>query len=329
MIPKLSPAAFACALGLGLAAATASYAQDGTISGLPAEAQANAPADVIDGRIKPEHRFRNATVASAGVGLRNRRTGAIELGGLPDGARIKKAFLYWNMITSGEPPTDADKMDIQRLGPGNNPSDTVTGAMIGEGDSPCWGGDRNVVYRAELPRRLVNGNGTYLVTVPANVPGITDGRGSWEGNTLPAYNGASLVVVAEGVGNVLVYEAPLSGTEFRSSLKYRLFVPGKFRRAGSKFIHMIHSDGQAGTATYTDSADVAGEITVANGERISGKRSQGHDSDWNGATGGRVHQLWDNAIRRLSGSDEIRSVRMKHVTGNDCLVTVADVLDLR
>ncbi|MEQ9258992.1 MAG: hypothetical protein RIG84_07815 [Roseovarius sp.] len=329
MFTKLSYAACACVFSLGLVTASAALGQDGTTMGLSEAARADIPEEVIDGVVRPTLKYDNATVVTAGVGLRNRASGAIELGGLPVGAQMQRVFLYWNIITSGEPPAGADKMTIQRVGPGSNPSATVTGKVIGQGSTPCWGGDRNVVYRALVPRRVVNQNGTYLITLPNNVAGKTDGTNPWDGNTLPAYNGASLVAVAEGSGHVMIYEEPISGRMFSSSLQYRLRVPVPARVSSLMILHMINSDGQSGGANYSDAAGTAREIVNVNGLRVSGQTSDGYDSDWNGATGGRVHQLWDNAIRALPNGLVSNQARVRHVAGADCLVPVANVLETR
>jgi hypothetical protein len=285
------------------------------------------------GVVRPQRTFTNAAAVSAGVGLRNRGSGGIELSGMPPGVEVTHARIYWNLITSGAPPAAAANISIQRLGAGGSTPATVSGTIIGTGQTPCWGGTQNTVYRAIVPLRVVNGNGTYLVTLPAGIPGRVDGASPWTGlgggSTLPAYNGASIVAVFERMGaRTLFFEEPLSGVMFANSLIANLYIPPASRTGSTSFLHMINSDGQSGNPGPGDSATLALEQTRVNGVLVSGRSSPGHDGDWNGAQGGRFTQLWDNAVRNVSASVPASAARARiRVTANlDCLVPVAAVL---
>jgi len=216
-------------------------------------------------------------------------------------------------------------MTIQRVGPDGSDEVSVTGEMIGTGDTPCWGGTRNTVYRARVPNSVVNGAGTYLVTVPEEVPGTTDGTNPWARSPLPAYNGASLAVVFEGFGEVLIYDVGLSGTEFDGVLRYTLRVPPSSRISSNLLLHMVISDGQKGNGGYGSLERVAGDITRANGDRIAGRNSPGNDSNMNGHSGGAVAQLWDNDIQSVPGNNS--NMRIKLEAPEDCIVTVMNALD--
>jgi len=105
MFSKLSCAAKLGILALGVLAANAAIAQDGS-NGLAAKSEAASP-DMTLSTVKPSFRFSQSNLASAGVGLRNRRTGAIELGDVR--GEVRRAYLYWNLISTGTPRTEAEK----------------------------------------------------------------------------------------------------------------------------------------------------------------------------------------------------------------------------
>jgi len=333
MLTRLTRSMLVSALAVGLAATGTARAQDGTVNGLSASADSSAPSLVSLERMRPSMVVRNATAASGGVGLRNRASGAIELAGLPSPANMKRAFIYWYVIIDGSPPTDIDKITVQRVGPDRSRPFTVTGQLVGEGASPCWGGGPGQVYRAALPRaRLVNGNGTYAITLPNGVPGRTDGGSPWSGSPLPAYNGASIVAIAEGTGNVMIYDgAPLSATMFSDRLISRLIVPQRLTSGGDIILHSVNSDGQSGTnSVFIDGQAISTERTVVNGDAIGGPTSPGRDSHWNGANGGPVSQLWDNVVDNITNAMAgRRQARIVDVTGNDCLTPVVRVIEAR
>ncbi len=114
---------------------------------------------------------------AAGVGLRGNTSGNIIISGVPSGASIVRAFLYWGMLDNGE---DAS---LHQLTLNGTP---VNGSLIGSGPDTCWGRANSFTYRAEVTP-LVAGNGTYALT------GVATG-----GNILA--EGASLVVIYQLAG---------------------------------------------------------------------------------------------------------------------------------
>jgi photosystem II stability/assembly factor-like uncharacterized protein len=106
-------------------------------------------------------------VVSAGVGLRGTGIGTIVLGGIPAGATVQKAFLYWS--TLGRSGTFT--------APTLNGA-TVSGVRIGQCDDPWWGAQQAYTYRADVTP-LVSGNGTFTVAgLPATGPAINDSEGA-------------------------------------------------------------------------------------------------------------------------------------------------------
>lgn len=106
-------------------------------------------------------------VTSAGVGLRGRGTGAIDLDGLPEGASVLQAFLYWATLgNSGA-----------YLNPTLNGA-AVNGRLIGVAADTCWGAERNFTYRADVTPYVRN-NGRYTIAgLPANLLAGNDSQGA-------------------------------------------------------------------------------------------------------------------------------------------------------
>lgn len=107
-------------------------------------------------------------LASAGVGLSGRRempsmsmaipSGTLALRGVPAGAEVRRAYLYWAIFGTPDDPTVT--LD----------GTSVTGAVIGRGADTCWGmdgrdylfGASNAVYRADVTA-LVSANGDFQI----------------------------------------------------------------------------------------------------------------------------------------------------------------------
>lgn len=109
---------------------------------------------------------------AAGVGLRGTSSGNITLTGVPAGATIQNAYLYWGMLDDGE------ESSLSNLNLNGQP---VLGTRIGHGPDTCWGRTDSFSYRADVTP-LVTGNGTYTVS------GVATGG-------LVLAEGAALVVI--------------------------------------------------------------------------------------------------------------------------------------
>lgn len=111
-------------------------------------------------------------VTAAGVGLRGTGSGNLVITGVPAGATVYRAFLYWATLGSANTYTTPELNGQE-----------VAGNLIGTSGDTCWGVEHNFVYRADVSA-LVNGNGTYSL---AGLPNeLTSGNDS---------QGASLVVI--------------------------------------------------------------------------------------------------------------------------------------
>ena len=130
-------------------------------------------------------------VVSSGVGLRGTGTGDIVVSGVPGGASVSQAFLYW--VTMG----NSDTFTSPTLD-----GSPVSGSLIGTGGDTCWGAAGNYTYRADVTS-TVTGNGTYTIAgLPNSGPSVDDSQG------------ASLVVIyedgASAVHNVVINDGSVT-----------------------------------------------------------------------------------------------------------------------
>ena len=143
----------------------------------------SASTRIADTGMRPGAQFQllGGGVASNGVSLATRAgapsTGTITVNGLPNGAIVQHAALYW--MTIGGPDSQALFNGVNR-----------TGTLVGASKDSCWninqlGPDR--VYRHVFPTGVITGNGTFTV-------GGVGGIGGADGQ------GASLVIVYRTAG---------------------------------------------------------------------------------------------------------------------------------
>lgn len=123
---------------------------------------------------------------AAGVGMRNRGYGTIKLTGIPRGAKVYKAYLYWNIV---------DYYQKARHQRGVFAGHRIRGTYIGGDHEPCWlpNSASSFSYRADVTR-YVKGNGKYILKGFASKR--TDGADPWLTTSKPPLmEGASLVVI--------------------------------------------------------------------------------------------------------------------------------------
>lgn len=148
-------------------------------------------------------------MTSVGVGLSGRREGGpdipstegtMELTGVPAGASILHAFLYWAVYgPSGD--------DTVTFGTGSALT-AITGSLIGTSADSCWSdwgdsGAPNRVYRADVTAR-VTGNATFRISGFPSATATADTQG------------ASLVVVFDDpavttMGTVVIFDGAITG----------------------------------------------------------------------------------------------------------------------
>ncbi len=284
--------------------------------------------------INPSFTITSAGHVANGCGLRNARSCQIRMRGLPAGSTVVKAVIYW-AFTSTTGTGSAKQSTITFAG------NVVTGTLVGSGIDACWCGGTNVVYRAGV-RSFVTGNGVYGVALANGATPQTDGASPWQETRCPTNtnqglaDGASLVVVytlPRGNGTTLIYDSGLAGREFGANpgLSYTLDkvpTPGQ----GSSIFTEIGSDGQIGTSL---TAFLTSKTTSLNGTPIAGPGAAAvggdNDSDWNGADGAPLNQLWDTHSHDVTGivAPSSENVSIIDNTGaRDCLIAVANVLSI-
>jgi hypothetical protein len=324
----------AAALLAALAATAQAQSREGAaVPGTAAAGEDFGARRAALGDIEPFRSFRNADLASAGVGLRNRRGGGIEIAGV--GRPVKAAYLYWAVLTAGSPPEAVESVNIQRVFPAPaSPLRTIRGGVVGQGPEPCWGSFNGAttvtVYRSAVPLSVADGNGTYVVTLNANAAGATAGQDPWVTSPIPNFEGVSLVIVGTGNGRVALYDRGLAGKTFtaRNRQTYSLVLPIDVSRATAVEFHTIQADGQRGVGRRAV-AKTADEITVMRDVVIAGPGSQLGDGHWNGGTAAPLPQLWDNVAQDVTaaatrGTGRSLGIRIDSADGDDCLVPVAN-----
>ena len=257
--------------------------------------------------------FTSSQHVANGVALRNRVSGTIHLRGVPAGRSVRAAYLYWNFSDASAVGADTSSA----LFNGN----AVTGTKTADNTDPCWSRAGNHTYRATVTPFIPASKPNQDYQVVTAISGSTSGENPWL--STPAgtiQEGATLVVVFGSGGAstaVVIYDA-LSGTEFFSSLSVTLTHP--ISLSGTGLYTMSGADGQRGTGGYDNVA--SNETGFFNGAQISGPPVAA--SDWDGAAGLPLVQLWDvhtHIVRYTSASSTVR-----YTAGNDCLVPVVFVL---
>jgi len=294
------------------------------------------------GAFSTELHWTNATYTTAGVGLRNRRSGGIEVSGFPAVAPTV-AYIYWAVLTRGG-AMNTNRILVQRLAPLAPASavQTVTANATWIGNVPCeWlnppnGPDRIMVYRGTLDPAVATGNGLYKVYPPTGTMGNFRGEDPWSilNPAPPMWEGASIVMIAQGPQypeNVALYDG-MAGNTFSAGtgITYSLVLPNGAVTAGPILFDEIGADGQHGGAARNAALATSSERTFVNTVQAAGPGSPYNDSDWNGSTATPVTELWDDAGHLVSLNLATPALQIQidngGPAGGDCLTTVANVV---
>jgi MYXO-CTERM domain-containing protein len=251
-------------------------------------------------------------LASAGVGLSGRRTvdttsmavttGTIELRGVPAGAEIRHAFLYWVVYGPGGESIVLD-------------GETVAGAEIGRDVHTCWGSSEdyflweadNVTYRADVTDH-VTGDGDFVLT---GFPSYT---------TSADTQGAALVVVyddpsREELGTIVIRDGADSVRTESAVVVTFDELPLSTPTGG--YMHAGVGDGEA---AYLDG------LMRFNGTPIGAPDGRQHFAQRDGA-------FWDSINYDLLSRDALDdlgpSTSFSQEYGQDCLVFAYLALDIR
>ena len=250
---------------------------------------------------------------AAGVGLRNRGAGTIRISGIPTGAKVKSAYLFWSILGGAKEGANFKQGAFR--------GSSVVGTRVGSGQSPCWPSTTTgYAYRADVTKR-VQGNGSYALTRFAS--GVRNGSDPFTSNQVPPLaEGASLVVVYEKssypmtsvtIANGYGMVSDAAGLTVNMPFGFRATTP-----VGQVRTTFIGGDGQR---------DYNEPWSTVNGAPVPG-------ADWDGTDGPTPAysqgNLWDtdtvNTVNLVRPGST--SARIKVAGGPDCLVWVAQVLSI-
>lgn len=294
-------------------AALASLAAGSSPSAASA-AKATAPASVTG----PLRSLASYTIhggyTAAGIGMRNLGHGKIKITGVPAGARVKAAFLLWDIL-GGSTPAAA-------FAHGKLNATPVTGTLTAKGLGPCWAGTLdNYAYAANVTGQ-VHRNGSYRLSGFAS--GLRTGVDPWTQSTPPLIDGASLIVVYQRATLPQKFiQIGAGATEAQAGQKLKATISGFTRTStGTAATTFIVGDPQK---PYLDTASV-------NGTRLPGIKFHGGAPKAGGGSYSRGN-LWDNVTVNVhslvpTGSHKATVSLTPHVTaaGYDCIVWVGQVL---
>jgi len=288
--------------------------------------------------------------AAAGTGLRNFDSGTIRLRGVRQGSTVVRAFLFWAMIC----PVGAD---CPATVPIEFEGRTIDSRLFCTGGQPCWVAGASLgayivdvtglmpgTTTAAVANKVINGD--YQISrFPYNA-GERDGRNPWTPVTTltPKVEGATLLVVYSNPnlstsGRVYLHRGCdlFSGT-LNVSNTINPVAPSTINVA--KLTH-FGADGQVGTGTSATPA-ASGEKTFFGGPaancaaaalvQISGDGSTRNlDSDWNGADGVPLNQLWDTHTTTVTGllRGGAANYCVRYVSTGDCMNAIGYALTVR
>jgi hypothetical protein len=251
----------------------------------------------------------NGGYVASGVSLRNRGKGTIALGGIPAGATVRAAYLYWNILGN------AEAASFRR---GVFKGAAITGTRVGSGPSPCWSGvTTGYAYRANVSR-LVTGNGNYALSGFAS--GLTNGADPWVSSRPPLAEGASLVVVYQKPSYPLTKVVLSGGYEMvNGSATASTAIPFGF--AASNPVGQVRT-----TFIGGDGQDLDEPASTVNGAAV-GARWDGLDRPVPRFSHG---NLWDTTTLNVGAhvSPGQTSATVGVSGGPDCLTWVGQVLSI-
>jgi hypothetical protein len=265
-----------------------------------------------------------------GVALRNRASGTIHLRGVPNinpatglPTKVISALLYWNYSDGISPGT----LTSRALFSGN----LITGDKVADNPEPCWDNleVKNHTYRADVTSfvsTLSHPNQDYQVVIGLGGISSTTGQNPWNPweDQAKRLNGATLIVVYEGTGQVSIYDQ-LSGTTLLGS-EGTFNLLNFFPNNPSGLFTVTGADGQRVGVVGDTETWFNDNLLLDNWGSASGYPA----NDWNGNTGAPFPQLWDVHTHLVSfenptGTSPDTVVHFK--VANDCVVPVAFVLD--
>lgn len=263
-----------------------------------------------------------ATILAAGhvangVALRNMVSGTIATRGVPAGAPIKAAFLYWNYGDNLAVGAATETMIFN--------GHLVTGVKVADNADLCWGGTGNHTYRTNVGAfiPLSNPNQDYYI----GGGGVTtNGLNPWVANptTTRKNNGAALIVfygsttAVPVAGDAMLYDT-FSGTAMIGG--GGTFTLTHAALTGAAQFTMVGADGQRGAGNTNTASNEIGKFDTV---QFSGPPVAA--SDWDGSAGLPTPQLWDVHTHDVTLNGTTSSV-VDYTTPTDCVAPVVFIID--
>jgi len=255
---------------------------------------------------------------AAGVALRNKGAGTIALTGIPVGATVYRAFLYWNIVDYTQ-QTRHKYLYFKGV--------YIGGSFIGADHQPCWISDwgASYSYRADVTS-LVKANGNYTISGVAS--GRTTGVDPWNSSytTLtPLAEGASLVVIyaksSLPTTQIYIWDGAAAGGTVTPYIAVGP-MSSISNPVGPAKTTAIVADGQN---------SAAGPNLTVNGQVVAGSDFAGTDTKYGGGSY-TYGNLWDtrtyNVGKYLNPYPGITSVQVGLNTSSDCVTWVAQVFSI-
>lgn len=291
--------------------------------------------DILEIKIEPSYKFEKASHVANGAAIRNRTAATIHLRGIPlsNTTEILTALLYLNFSDNNA--------SVDTCYPILFNANLVKATKTADNPDPCWAMAMNHSYVAQVTQYvdIKNPNQDYRVVLPFACGTSTSGENPWgSASILPnpdaKIEGATLVVVYRNEntdGPLYIYDK-LNNSMFHSTAFFYLIHP-PISTTPYKYalFTMVGADGQRGYSHY----DFTSERTYFDQRQIAGPRDPAtpmglnytSDSDWNGSDGWPLNQLWDTHTHYVQIEKPDVS-EVKYISGGDCLVPVAFILDM-
>lgn len=228
-------------------------------------------------------------VVTSGVGLRGVGQGDLVVTGIPVGATVERAFLYW--ATLGTNPFTSPTLDGM----------AVAGSLIGTGLDTCWDAPNNFAYRADVTS-IVSGNGSYQIAgLPSSSPTTDDSQG------------AALVVIYRDGGSsqrgIVIHDGAVTIDLISGPFSYSHDIVS-FEPAASADAHVTYLIGD-GQPTFG-----SGDIEFG-GVTLSTDAAAGLDGDF-----------WDTLTYDVTAQSPTPPVTTSLVGAFDCLLWVATIFSV-
>ena len=278
--------------------------------------------------------YANASYGTGGVATRNRSTGGISISGVS--GTTQAAWIYWAVLLHNPTlaqRTNVSKVTVTRMYPPGAPSSAaVVGTLLNIGGDPCWGSTGAYVFRAAVPTYVATGNGFYKVALGG--ASLKDGEDPWDGNVkFPLFEGASLIIVGQGSNHVGILDGQ-AGTTFSGTYQDYWQLPAATSASSQVLLDNIGYDGQLGSSRTgyisNETSNALGWPSQTNNIQFAGPGGEVSDSDWDGASGWPLPQLWDDTGHDISNAFVAGDtyVLVTYNSFGDCLGTVSSVISV-